>query len=284
MTVFDATVITRSIANLVVLAVAALSWILAFIGVCMLASKSVLPGVYGFFTAYQLVLIVAVFVALATRAVATFGSAFSTLSAVGFVFAVYRLEGTVYSASIAGSGSVYSAYNLVSAGDVVLSLIFLLWTVVLAADPSAPAVAAFYPSGTSASLPGASALRPPGMSLRSSDYGYAPTATASDPTKFGITQPSTPMAMVSGPTSQPPPPQQPGTAAMAAGATPDQLTAPVRFRARAMYAYTAADPKEVTLAKDDVVDVLDDNGSWWFIRVRRSDGTVSSGIAPSNCE
>ncbi|KAJ2456173.1 Transmembrane osmosensor [Coemansia sp. RSA 2336] len=52
------------------------------------------------------------------------------------------------------------------------------------------------------------------------------------------------------------------------------------YKARALYAYEANpdDPNEVSIAKDEVMLVIDDSGKWW--QVKKDDGTV--GIAPSN--
>ncbi|KAJ2353329.1 Transmembrane osmosensor [Coemansia erecta] len=52
------------------------------------------------------------------------------------------------------------------------------------------------------------------------------------------------------------------------------------YKARALYAYDANpdDPNEVSIAKDEVMLVIDDSGKWW--QVKKDDGTV--GIAPSN--
>ncbi|KAJ2159044.1 Transmembrane osmosensor [Coemansia sp. RSA 562] len=52
------------------------------------------------------------------------------------------------------------------------------------------------------------------------------------------------------------------------------------YKARALYAYDANpdDPNEISIAKDEVMLVIDDSGKWW--QVKKDDGTV--GIAPSN--
>ncbi|KAJ2711816.1 Transmembrane osmosensor [Coemansia spiralis] len=52
------------------------------------------------------------------------------------------------------------------------------------------------------------------------------------------------------------------------------------YKARALYAYeaNADDPNEVSIAKDEILLVIDDSGKWW--QVKKEDGSV--GIAPSN--
>ncbi|KAJ2305771.1 Transmembrane osmosensor, partial [Coemansia sp. RSA 2706] len=52
------------------------------------------------------------------------------------------------------------------------------------------------------------------------------------------------------------------------------------YKARALYEYVANadDPNEVSIAKDEVMLVIDDSGKWW--QVKKDDGVV--GIAPSN--
>ncbi|WWC87567.1 uncharacterized protein L201_002457 [Kwoniella dendrophila CBS 6074] len=53
-----------------------------------------------------------------------------------------------------------------------------------------------------------------------------------------------------------------------------------KHRAKAMYAYSASpdDPNEVSFAKGDILDVLDNTGKWFQVRTP----TGATGIAPSN--
>ncbi|KAG8880469.1 Transmembrane osmosensor [Tulasnella sp. 331] len=52
------------------------------------------------------------------------------------------------------------------------------------------------------------------------------------------------------------------------------------YRARALYAYSASpdDPNEVSFAKGEILDIVDNAGKWW--QAKKADGTT--GIAPSN--
>jgi hypothetical protein len=54
------------------------------------------------------------------------------------------------------------------------------------------------------------------------------------------------------------------------------------FKARVLYNYTAADPKELSLVQGSVIEVLDDRKKWWMCKVVLEDGTVAVGTAPSN--
>ncbi|KAJ2491192.1 Transmembrane osmosensor [Coemansia sp. RSA 2050] len=57
-------------------------------------------------------------------------------------------------------------------------------------------------------------------------------------------------------------------------------TTSIVYKARALYPYEANpdDPNEVSIAKEEIMLVIDDSGKWW--QVKKEDGSV--GIAPSN--
>ena len=60
--------------------------------------------------------------------------------------------------------------------------------------------------------------------------------------------------------------------------------APVLCRAKALFSYQAnpEDPTEISFTKGDVLDVLENKGKWWHTRKTNPDGSIESGIAPSN--
>jgi len=55
---------------------------------------------------------------------------------------------------------------------------------------------------------------------------------------------------------------------------------PYKHRAKAMYAYSASpdDPNEVSFAKGDILEVVDNTGKWYQVRTPSG----QTGIAPSN--
>ena len=56
------------------------------------------------------------------------------------------------------------------------------------------------------------------------------------------------------------------------------------YRARALYNYDAnkEDPNEMSFSKGDIIEIADNKGKWWQGRLKKTDGTVVTGIAPSN--
>ncbi|KAJ3260128.1 Transmembrane osmosensor [Boothiomyces macroporosus] len=58
----------------------------------------------------------------------------------------------------------------------------------------------------------------------------------------------------------------------------------VEFKAEAMYTYNAnvSDPNEISMKKGEILEVIDSKGKWWQVIKVESDGTFTTGIAPSN--
>jgi SHO1 osmosensor len=48
------------------------------------------------------------------------------------------------------------------------------------------------------------------------------------------------------------------------------------YKARALYAYKASpdDPAEISFAKGEILDIVDNNGKWW--QARKEDGATGS--------
>ena len=55
-------------------------------------------------------------------------------------------------------------------------------------------------------------------------------------------------------------------------------------KAKALYSYQAnpEDPTEVSINKGEELEILDNKGKWWHARRTAEDGTVTTGIVPSN--
>ncbi|CAE7152266.1 unnamed protein product [Rhizoctonia solani] len=74
----------------------------------------------------------------------------------------------------------------------------------------------------------------------------------------------------------------PGAAGAGPGNDPERGGNPgnYAYKARALYGYTASpdDPSEISFAKGEILDIMDNNGKWW--QARKENGTT--GIVPSN--
>ncbi|TNY19145.1 hypothetical protein DMC30DRAFT_16713 [Rhodotorula diobovata] len=70
-----------------------------------------------------------------------------------------------------------------------------------------------------------------------------------------------------------------GTEPSLLGEATSEYHAPM-LKARALYSYSASpdDPNEISFAKGEILDILDNSGKWW--QARKTDGT--KGIVPSN--
>ncbi|KAI9337354.1 hypothetical protein DFJ73DRAFT_849130 [Zopfochytrium polystomum] len=264
---FDITKLTSSVVLLVTLGLSLIAWFLSFVGVCILASWKVQLGALAFFTVYHLVIILLLLAIVLSSTLATYRVLLTTALGVGFVFLVSRLDFTIFNAQVKGVPTgIVNGLNLVSAGDIVLSLVLLIWVVVLGADDSSPIAKA--------------ATAGPAMP-NVSFSGFS--AGSQDPNAAAIASDTAPKPYYGAPVSASPaaPP-----VVMAPVPAPVPVAAPAAAlpKATAIYPYTAnpEDPNEISFAKGQVVEVLDSNGRWWHVRYVNADGTLVVGIAPSN--
>ncbi|GAA5953229.1 hypothetical protein JCM21900_004458 [Sporobolomyces salmonicolor] len=299
-------------AFLLTLLVAVAGWFTALIGQIVLeskyhaqpSSKGSAVGVPWFGIFLQMFLNIGVFAALATDSVATSRFQLSIFLAVALVMAVIGVNSGIFTDT---------SYQLaMGAGWLLLAIVDILWLLYFTSEPGA-----FFPSlfdaGASIHFSSRSPIvgsgsnparaRTGGSVARAgSSLGMAhPGAAMSYPGAYqgvGVKAPGGPGSVTGGLASvsvadlgmggqglEDGPPREvqqqgPDEAArflrQGEGGGPEYAV----LKARALYSYSASpdDPNEISFAKGEIVDILDNSGKWW--QARKSDGT--KGIVPSN--
>ncbi|KAJ1565934.1 Transmembrane osmosensor, partial [Cladochytrium tenue] len=228
-----------------------LGWFISFVGVCLLASLGQILDIFAFYVVYDIILIAGVLYIVATDSVAVHRAAIVAFVSIGFVFSALRADNYVRALK-GSSGSAFNGFGLIVAGDIMLTLAFVVWIATLGSDEAARL----------ASLGG-------GVPQVQMPRFQMPTRSAKGPA----------------PNRQSYPNAGPVLSANEYAASPsDMPTGEPVARAKALYAYTAneSDPNEISFPKGTELEVLDNKGRWWHARYTAADGSVISGIVPSN--
>ncbi|ORY26449.1 hypothetical protein BCR33DRAFT_773790 [Rhizoclosmatium globosum] len=295
---FDKTQLMK-VPTLATAGVAILGWILLFIGICIINTG----GLIGFQLFYLLCVIAGVIVAIGFDQAREHRVAIVAFVAIGFNFLVEIANVAVEMAKIDWV-SASTGYRFCAAGSVFMSFVFLYWIFVFGSgETSAVAVAheqGVLPFQTPKlpSLPKLPAMQFPKISIqmpqktqsREISVEDAPVVVTSSPTpapaqttphppppsSTGLSFPAFPPPIqFTRSISTPPPPPVPEEKAPEPAPTP---------KARALYKYTASasDPNELSFRKGQEMDILNNSGKWWHVRMVNEQGEVVTGIAPSN--
>ncbi|GAA5821346.1 hypothetical protein JCM11251_004581 [Rhodosporidiobolus azoricus] len=276
--------------------IAAAGWFAAFVGQVVLESKYHSQGKSGsavgvpwFGIFLQLFLNVGVFITLATDGVGANKFQLSVFLAVALVMAVIGVNSGIFNDT--------SFQLAIGAGWLILAVIDILWILYFTSSDEAWFVSVFdmgssihFSSRSSVNGTISRRLGPGGRN--GSSLGMAGPGSAVTYQNYqGIKGPGGPGSIanthhtgaqsVSVHDLQMEQQSPAGTAPSLmgeSGIAPD-YTGSV-LKARALYSYSASpdDPNEISFAKGEVLDILDNSGKWW--QARKSDGT--RGITPSN--
>ncbi|BGP14629.1 Transmembrane osmosensor [Rhodosporidiobolus nylandii] len=285
---------------LLTLLIASAGWWAAFIGQIVLESKyhsqgnsGSAVGVPWFGIFLQLFLNIGVFVTLATDSVGANRFQLSVFLAVALVMAVIGTNSGIFQDT--------SFQLAIGAGWLLIAAVDILWILYFTSSDDAWFASVFDigssihfssrssvngtlsrrlgPSGRNGSSLGMAG--PAGGATYQSYQGVGGMKSAGGPGSVGGSHHGGPASMSVQDLQME---QQTSPAGGAQSMLGEQGVAPeyagTVLKARALYSYSASpdDPNEISFAKGEILDVLDNSGKWW--QTRKSDG--SRGIAPSN--
>ncbi|CAE6428558.1 unnamed protein product [Rhizoctonia solani] len=286
-------------------------WFTAFIGQAATTAQfgNIAVGTLWFAIFLELFLILGVMHTLATDTISMHRLQISVFGAVAIVFSVNGAHSGLYSS--------FSAPQAMGAGWLILSFVNILWVLYFTAEEDSTVLNTLDSFGTGSGLtPAGRSDRAGGGRRRSqkpqsrSSNGYtgagkeehmgmsgvsgitpihtggtgmrqqhSPGGVTGGAHSFGedsqhhAASPTTPLMSNAVP---------PGAAGAGPGNDPERGGNPgnYAYKARALYGYTASpdDPSEISFAKGEILDIMDNNGKWW--QARKENGTT--GIVPSN--
>ncbi|KAH7338938.1 hypothetical protein B0J17DRAFT_659205 [Rhizoctonia solani] len=286
-------------------------WFTAFIGQAATTAQfgNAFVGTLWFAIFLELFLILGVMHTLATDTIGMHRLQISVFGAVAIVFSVNGANAGLY--------SLFSAPQAMGAGWLILSFVNILWVLYFTAEEDSTVLITLDSLGSGSGLtPAGQSDRGArrrshkhNQSISRSSNGYTGAAKEEHMGMSGITpihtgggggmrQNHSPGAMTGGAHSfgedsqhraaSPSTPLMsnavpPGAAAAGGPGNDPERGGPTgnyAYKARALYAYTASpdDPAEISFAKGETLDIMDNNGKWW--QARKEDGTT--GIVPSN--
>ncbi|KAJ3088817.1 Vacuolar protein-sorting-associated protein 25 [Physocladia obscura] len=195
--------------------------------------------------------------------------------AIGFDFLVGISDDAVTGAK----GNYKSgAFGCIAAGAIFQAVVFLYWIVAFGSTPTSLVGNALAGAGGGDGAALSFAL--PSVSLPKVSFSQRQQTQPQQPPVYGTSPPAapansfnSPYAVPAGLAGTPPPPVPQANA---------EPTVVVVGQARALYAYAAnaADPNEISFAKGQILEVLDNKGKWWHARYQ---DPVTNKLLNSHC-
>jgi len=279
---------------LATISIAMLAWLIAFIGSAIVTAEHVQPDFpnYSWFgVAYMLVVIIGIFVVVASDTAQTYHVAIVGFLACGLVLTSSSVNALVYSSN--------GAKEATAAGHILLSMVNIIWIFYFGSTPSAVPRAyldsfALHKDHRASQGRGMSHYGNGGRPETSVSSNVPPQMYTS--AQLGGFETSSPVAGFPGgangaerSSSQPKfgnglaPASNLGTSGpMTSEPTAGEVVAPTEYpyRAKAIYSYEANpdDANEISFSKHEILEVSDVSGRWWQAKKENGD----TGIAPSN--
>ncbi|CAJ2504177.1 Uu.00g115710.m01.CDS01 [Anthostomella pinea] len=267
---------------LATVSIAALAWVISFIG-CIIGQvnsdpndiNKAFPTFAWWSIIYTLFLIIGTFIVVASDSIQTYHIALVGYIGAGLVLNSSSVNSLIYSAE--------GARQAAAAGFILLSMVDIVWIFYFGSAPSAVPRAYI----DSFALQKESAMNHQTMNT---GYGGRPdTSTSMQPPQMytsaqlnGFENPS-PVGGLNGNTARNASPAFQAPVAKAPQQPNDpEIAAPTEYpyRAKAIYSYEAnpEDANEISFSKHEILEVSDVSGRWWQARKENGD----TGIAPSN--
>jgi len=234
----DFSLIANNPFYLATLVLSLIGWIIAFAG----TAAARLSGAPWFFIIFELFVILGIAAAIATDSVKYYRFAILTFLGVSLVFII---AADVFSIMIVNEPQAAQAYQAIAAGSIFLSIVTFVWVFSFGSEEGSIIVN---------SINALAINKVDGNTMHHRDF-----------------PPSGPIAMM--PTSIQQDSQVNNTIAVSPNAD-------YAYKAKALYDYQANpdDQNELSFAKGEILDIVDNKGKWW--QAKKSDGSI--GIAPSN--
>ncbi|KAK4125194.1 high osmolarity signaling protein SHO1 [Parathielavia appendiculata] len=271
---------------LATISIAALAWIISFVGT-ILAHVQV-PLNFPLYTYWALVfylaVIIGVFVVVASDSTQTYHVALVGYLGCGLVLSTSAVNGLIHTSQ--------GAKEAAAAGFILLSMVTIVWIFYFGSAPSAVprayidsfALAKESTSTNRHTMTGGYGSRRPetSTSVQPPQMYTSQLNGLENPSPVGVGAMAAAMRNSTVPQAFPAAATQKAAAAPPTATTDAEIVPPTEYpyRAKAIYSYEAnpEDANEISFSKHEILEVSDVSGRWW--QARKENG--ETGIAPSN--